>query len=64
MPKRGSFCVHSERNTACHDQRQNYRRDEDKPLDHFFLLPAVLAVRNLIAALLCGALVDGDAVRG
>ena len=64
MPKRGSFCVHSERNTACHDQRQNDCRHKNKPFDHFQLLPAVLAMRKLVAALLCGALVDGDAVRG
>jgi hypothetical protein len=30
--------AHSERDAARHDQRQNYRGNEDKPLDHFPLL--------------------------
>ena len=45
-------------------QRQNDCRDEEKPFDHFFPLPAVLAVRDLIPALLGRALVDGDAMGG
>ena len=51
-------------NEAPDYQRQNYRADKNKPFDHFQLLPAVLAMRKLVAALLCGALVDGDAVSG
>ena len=58
------FATHSERNTACHDQRQHDSRKENKPFDHFQLLPAVLAVRDLVAALLGCALVDGDAAIG
>ena len=57
------FATHSERDAAPDDQRQNDRRQENKPFDHFSLLPAVLAMRNLVAALLGCALVDGDAVR-
>jgi len=45
------------------DHRKDCRADENKPFDHFSLLPAVLAVRDLVAALLGCALVDGDAVR-
>ena len=56
--------THSERDASPDDQRQNDRRQENKPLDHFSLLPAVLAVRDLVAALLGCALVDGDAVSG
>jgi hypothetical protein len=51
-------------NEAPDYQRQNYRADKNKPFDHFQLLPAVLAMRKLVAALLGLALVNGDAVRG
>ena len=55
--------THSERNAAPDDQRQDDRCDENKPFDHCFPLPAVLAVGKLVPALGCCAAVDGDAVR-
>ncbi len=57
------FATHSERDTAPDDQRQDDSRHKNKPFDHSVLLPAVLAVRDLIPELLGRALVDGDAVR-